>query len=249
MTNRYPLLLTTGFLLVILTTMACNLLGFIAASTPDPTQIPATISLTVIPSPSETLLPPTPESTATATPPNNVEALVNVESINLRDGPGTIFSIIATASKGTLLKILHKAPGDDWVFVQTPQGKSGWASVAFISPQGSIQEVVVKNIDFAYIISGKVMDETGSPIEGINIAVSQQGNTSQRTDANSNSNGEFYAYLPYSKTGIWDVSVVGISCTSHIVTPPCEVSGHFSPDFISLNLSETISPVTFQYIP
>ena len=69
---------------------------------------------------------PTPESTATSTPMPG--ALVTIDSLNVRSGPDTVYSIIGSLSKGDLLDILGQAYSCAWLKIKMPNGSEGWVS-------------------------------------------------------------------------------------------------------------------------
>lgn len=92
-------------------------------------------------------------------------------------------------------------------------------------------------------IYGSVVDSDGLPVEGINIAVEQQ---EKRVDVYSAADGSFSAELPKSTSPNWNARIVGIDCTSKVMTN-CVLTGYFeSPQEIDVTvpLSE---PVTFVF--
>ena len=72
-------------------------------------------------------------------------------------------------------------------------------------------------------IFGSVVDSDGLPIEGINIAVIQE---EKRVDVYSATDGSFRTELPDSTNSNWNVEIVGINCTSKIMTN-CLLTGYF----------------------
>lgn len=230
--------------LILIISLGCIL----SETTPTPglTPIPPTQS----PPPQVT----TPAVTATlpvpTTPAVTCQAIVNVASINLRDGPGTTFAMLSKAAQGTLLTILGKAPGNDWVLAQTPGGQAGWAAVDFMSLLCKMENIPLKNIDFAYVIKGKVTESNGSPVDGIDIAVFQVDNGRElRTDAITTASGEFYAYLPASSKGGWSVGMVGIKCTSRIMQTECKIKGRFVPPKTLVTLPDIPDSILVTYLP
>ena len=90
-------------------------------------------------------------------------------------------------------------------------------------------------------IFGSVVDSDGLPIEGINIAVIQE---EKRVDVYSASDGSFSAELPTSTNPNWNVQIVGINCTSKIMTN-CVLTGYFEL-FQSTDVTVPLSePITF----
>jgi hypothetical protein len=210
---------------------------------PSPTPVatailenfPTNIPLTPSPIATETLLP-----TPTLSPqPQAISALVNVDVVNFRNGPGTVFNVLFKALKGTPLALLGKDQGSNWVLARSPEGNIGWIILTFITIQGDISNLPTLPIDYAYTIKGRVVDSSGAPIEGLTIAIYQQaGDGERRTDSTTLANGEFSAFVPLTEIGTWNVSVVGISCTSRIVDASCKYSGHFDPVYTTLVLPQ-----------
>ena len=61
------------------------------------------------------------------------QAVVNIQSINVRSGPGTVYPIVGNAYKGDKLTILGQAYSCSWLKVQTPEGKTGWVSTTYVT--------------------------------------------------------------------------------------------------------------------
>jgi hypothetical protein len=57
---------------------------------------------------------------------------VTGDSVNLRDGPGTNFSVVDRLTRGTVISVLDTGP-DGWVYVEI-NGLTGWMSSDFIGP-------------------------------------------------------------------------------------------------------------------
>lgn len=214
------------------------------AATATLTQIPTEIPPTPSPLPSET----PPSASPTSSPqPQAVSAVVNVDVINLRDGPGTVFKVMYKALKDTPMALLGIDPGKNWVLARFPSGSIGWVSLSFITPQGDPSILPVLPLDYAYTVSGSVVDTAGAPIEGLTVAIYQQvGSEERRTDTITLEDGKFTAFLPITENGTWNVEVVGISCTSRIVDADCNYTGRFEPMYTKITLPEQ-SLVEFVY--
>ncbi len=79
-----------------------------------------------------------------------------------------------------------------------------------------------------YIIQGGVIDSTGAPIGGINLAIIHAANGT-RFDVYSGPDGRFTLQVSSSLgTGPYNVEVVGYLCTSRIMDANCKLTG-FSP--------------------
>jgi hypothetical protein len=88
---------------------------------------------------------------------------------------------------------------------------SDWSqfAVSFIEPED------------AQVVSGRVLDGQGQPLEGLGYAVLQGDGSTFRTDASTDRGGYFYAYLPPHLSGIWNVEFISIECHSPLVDANC----------------------------
>ena len=225
----------------------------LTAPPPAATQPPAaaaTLAPTVTLGPLETNTPPAP--TATHVPAGNVHASTNVISLNLRSGPGTAFLVRYKAEKGAQFLVQGRAPGDNWALVKKANGQVGWVTLDFLVLQGALEDVPVVAVDFARVISGRVIDPSGTPVDGIIMAVSKGKSltTNPRTEATTDASGQFYAYLPRDINGTLYVGEVGIACKSHVATANCSMPGSVTPQPFTLLLAGSDpAPITFRYIP
>lgn len=73
---------------------------------------------------------PVPASQPVATATGNV--IVQVQTLNVRSGPGQSFSIVGQVNMGTSLPVHGNAPG--WYYVQLPDGQYGWVMTQFAAP-------------------------------------------------------------------------------------------------------------------
>src|SRR5512146_853774 len=51
---------------------------------------------------------------------------VNADNVNLRTRPGTTFPVSRLLAKGTRLRLLGHAPGNEWLLVETDSQVRGW---------------------------------------------------------------------------------------------------------------------------
>ena len=73
---------------------------------------------------------PTLTPTATPTPIPTPDAVVNVEALNLRSGPGTVYDKSGALEQGDPLEITGRNAAGDWVEVVCPGGKKGWVAAS-----------------------------------------------------------------------------------------------------------------------
>ena len=210
---------------------------------PEPTLDP-TIGTALVaptnttpPQPSETpeptpTAPPLPTSPTADLP--GVEVWINVESLNLRSGPGTTFEVIGQELQGTQCLALGRAPGDDWLRVQVPDGTVGYMLTDFLKLSRPLTNLPQISITESYVVMGRVVDSAGEPIDEVTVAIYQgAGEDELRTDVTTNSKGIFVAYLPLDSQYTWTASVVGVGCASRIVDENCSYTGTFGPDATS----------------
>jgi hypothetical protein len=100
-------------------------------------------------------------------------------------------------------------------------------------------------------ITGLVVDESGQPVSGIQFAIIKgPGDNPPRTDAITGSDGMFYAYLPYSADGSWDIYYTAIACTSNVMDEECNclngICGQPYPSDLMISLP-TYEPLYFRW--
>jgi hypothetical protein len=116
---------------------------------PTLTSLPADTSLpTEIPTPTDTPQPspspipsvkPTLLSTATPTSmPFEPKAMVQSESLNLRDGPGTAYPVRASATRGEELMVTGRNEDGSWLQVKLVSGVSAWAARWLVQVSGDV---------------------------------------------------------------------------------------------------------------
>ena len=88
------------------------------ATSPPPTATPAP--------PTATPAPPTASPASTDTPASEADAVVDVEVLNFRAGPGTNYDVIGELKQGDSLLVTAKNPEGDWLEVSTADGAEGW---------------------------------------------------------------------------------------------------------------------------
>ena len=205
---------------------------------PEPTNTPTP---TYTPTPhSGLILPPIPG--------DEIPALVSVEMLNLRSGPSTLFNIVDTYPEGTEITVRGKALGDEWVRVSTQNEETGWMLAIFLDLPVPIENIPIETDIQALIVYGKVVETTGYPIDGINLAISNPSVEEDiRTDAHSNNLGDFYAYLPPESNGVWQVSIVGINCESIVMDEDCRLRSFFERQVIQFIQLPITEPVIFVY--
>jgi uncharacterized protein YraI len=227
------------FLVIILS--AC---GTVAVDTPPvpgqlETVVASTLSALTVNAPIPTVtFTPIPSLTPTEVTAGERYVYSSVDNLNLRVGPGALFKVSRVMPRNTRLKLLGRAPGSEWLNVLNDENINGWVYKDWVKggfdgpPLPIVQPVDV------ILVTGKVVDSSASPVTGIGFAVTQG---SRRTDASTDSSGQFYAYLPNNMTGAWMVEFISVDCTSNIMDANCKciVCGKPDPEQTTVILPPT----------
>lgn len=248
-------LLRTSFFLLLVTALVTgcgaapsaptvDLLGTIVASTltafpPTPTPIKPTLS-------AETPVAETSAPPATFTPESSTIHYVyaQVDNLNLRVQPGTLFKVSRVMPKGTKLQVLGRAPGGEWLNVVNEEGINGWVGVDFVQGGYDGPPPPVITPQDVLLVTGQVVDANGKPVSGIGFAVTQQTATQTlRADAMTDESGKFYAYLPKNYSGTWIVGFISVDCTSNTMDASCNclggVCGKPGPETYTITLPQS----------
>jgi len=229
-------------ILVLLLTSTCNqsLLDQISPVTPSPTFTPA-------PTFAPTLF-------AYLTPSASLETFVPFSAwswtdTKARTNPGDIFPEVADIPGNTELLVLGKSIGSEWIYVQLPSNEKGWVFASWVQLFGGIEYLPTIQPEDVQIVIGRVVDESGLPVNGVRISVFQfvedytVGNL-VTTDAH----GFFYSFMPVTISGEWLVSYYALACNSNKMPPGCgcpkKNCGQLNPSVNTVMLPQT-SPLLF----
>ena len=159
------------------------------------------------------------------------------QNVNLRVGPGTLFKVSRVMAQGTSLEVIGRARGGEWLYVANQEGVYGWVLVHLVRGGHDGPPPAFVEPDNASLVSGTVRTELGTPVSGIGFALEQGSN---RSDATTDSDGRFYAYLPSKLNGTWKVSYVSVSCTSNTMDSSCNcksgLCGSANPPSVDVSL-------------
>lgn len=244
----------SGFSLSLVFLLAVLLVG--CAKTEHPTLIPSDIPSTAEPTATATLPEPTitntpqPEPTLTPTPRavGTFSATIPVNNLNLRSGPGTTYAILNQYPVDTQLSVVSRIPGDEWVRVQMSDGKTGWMSAQLLGLGDQTAYLPMEDVTDSIMVTGRVIDSTGKPVNKVTIAVMQRlAESTLRTDAVTGEDGYWYAYLSKESRGTWEVQVAGVDCASWIFNETCNMTGHFLYNFRFIFQPPPTSPFLFMF--
>jgi hypothetical protein len=170
------------------------------------------------------------------------------QNVNLRTQPGTLFPVSRVMAQGTRLQVLGLSPGEEWAYVLNDEGINGWVDITFVDEFSKSGFPTVEPTDIQ-LVSGRVLDANGLPVSGIGFAIEQTtASKFLRTDAATDSNGTFYAYLPKTLSGVWTVSYISIAVTSNAIDANClsdsSLCGRPQPESVNVTLPAT-GPLNF----
>lgn len=201
----------------------CSLPGRSVAITSSPVDVVApTLKPTSIKTlqPTATLTPTNiPSSTPipTVTPFVPFSASVWADNVNVRVNPGYLFPSLRLIAQGTSLTLLGKSPGGEWMYARIPDGTTGWVFIQLIQSNVDLQAVPVVEPQGVQLIKGRVVDLQGMPIQGVGFSILQgEGGQPLTNRALTDSNGEFYSFMPLSASGGWKVVHDSIACKSNV---------------------------------
>jgi hypothetical protein len=177
-----------------------------------------------------------------------MSAEVGVTNLNLRAGPSTIYAILASYPENTEVLVVSRVPGNEWVRVQMPDEVTGWMSADLLDLGENVAYLPLEEVTESIVVSGRVMDSQARPVDGVNVAVLQRlADGNLRTDAITDEDGYFYAYVPQQSVGYWEAQIVGISCDSWIMDENCNLKDHFLYNFRTIFELPPLSPLVFFY--
>ena len=222
-------------LLILLLISGCSLPRQ-AEPTPTfaPTEAPtATLAFTATLPPTGTPTPSpiptmTPKPTATTSPTPYVpfQATVLVDNVNLRLNPGYLFESARTINRGDTFRVLGRSPGEEWMYVELPSGERGWIFTLLIDTDQDLGAAPLTQPADVQLVRGRVQDVEDNPISGIQFMITQgDSENAPRTDAMTDANGDFYAFMPANLSGEWTVAFTAIACTSNTMDENCNCKG------------------------
>ena len=163
------------------------------------------------------------------------------DNVILRADPGYLFTPRTTLKKGTSLLLLGRSPGGEWFFVQIPDSRAGWVFAQLVDVQGDLNSAPIIQPADAQLVRGRVVDDNGQPISGIQFSLVQGGGVHPpRNDAMTDDNGNFYAFMPLTASGQWTVGYTAVACTSNTMDVNCNCKngacGKPYPEVVNITL-------------
>ncbi len=218
----------TALLLGIIALAACSR----PTPAPLPTPTPTFEPLILLPTAQPTVQLPTPTTvslvyTPTARAYDPIPAEVIFDNYFLRSGPGRMFETLRMYATGERVLLLAREPGNNWVLVQTADNRSGWMNVVGLQFTGDVTPLPIFTVPDAQVLRGHVWRTDKSAASGIGVSIASVTEPSpDREDVSStNTQGEWYLYLPPDMDGEWVIGVNSYGCESNAVDSNCNLLG------------------------
>jgi len=176
-------------------------------------------------------------------------AATNAENVMLRTGPGVKFSAKTTLTQGLQLLILSRAPGGEWIFVQTPFESTGWVSAGLLKSEKDLQSAPLMQPPDVQAIRGRVLNEKNKPVTGLSFGILEDVEGAKSFSAITDANGVFYGFLPITVSGAWSVTFDKATCASNTMDKDCNcigACGGVSPESVRVILPQA-EMILFQW--
>lgn len=232
---------TPFFIVLVLLVSACSK----PASEATPTSTAATPE-TGVPFPTLPAQTPTPSLSPTPFVPFTVKPAV--DNLKVRMNPGYLFDAWGMVQQTDELTVRGKAPGGEWINVETAAGTQGWVFRELLTSTVNLEQIPVVTPTEVVVLTGRVLDVNGTPIRGVGLDVKQGSEAEALSNpVVTDGNGEFFAFLPAEASGVWTVSYSAIGCPSNAWSDStCSsyktgYTGNLEPQTISVTLPQATS--------
>jgi len=225
---RHTLVILTSLLLLALVSGCAKTMEPAFPTSTNPSPITTESS-----PPTETPLPTatkTPAPSPTPTPYRPFEAVVTIDDLFLRSGPGFLHEAYWTYPEGETVEVLGRAPGWSWVYVHTSNNLLGWMKLELLDLKGDFYDAPEVIPDGFVIVKGHVYTPNGNPASHITLSLTPAGGEPGDEDAaTTDVLGQFYFFLPENSRGVWTLEAGGYGCDSSAVNAACNLIGVFPP--------------------
>jgi hypothetical protein len=140
----------------------------------------------------------------------------------LYTNPGDLFPEVAKIPGNTMVLVLGKSIGDEWIYIQLPSGEEGWTFAHWIQIHGGPGFLPTIQPDNAQLVIGRIVDEKDNPVNGVRMYIFRP--MEDYTIGNlvtTDTNGFFYSFMPLDVNGKWLVSYDTLACNSNKMPPKC----------------------------
>lgn len=159
----------------------------------------------------------TPVPAATETPTYMAIAIVESNTLNMREGPGTFFKITSSFNQGDRVTTLEMTPDGSWIKVAADSRAQGWMAATFLDLTALETALPIVSWQDSQTIYGTVLDQDGNPVTAARIAAVIATETGElRAEAISTADGNFAIYTPPGLTGPFNLEIVALNCGSNI---------------------------------
>jgi hypothetical protein len=198
----------------------------------------------------------TPPPIPSVTPNRIVTVPVNVDLLNLREGPGILFPILLSLPRGTNVSTIGMTPDGKWIKVIAIQGNTlqttGWMIAEYLDLSSLETSLPIEQWPIENTISGTMKDDTGNPINDVRVMVIFQADLDGIwADATSNRSGNFFIYAPPNLTGTFHIEIVAVNCYSSIskIMPDgsCVVQDYFPVTWKTESTLPQTQTIEFSY--
>jgi len=129
--------------------------------------------------------------------------------------------------------------------------KKGWVFARLIDTDQDLQVVPVIEPQGVQLITGKVTFPDGQPVSGVQYAITQVlSSGTRRNDVVTDADGIFYAFMPETASGTWNVAYTAVSCKSNTMDEDCNciggVCGTSEPIWLNVTLPQA-EPLLFTW--
>ena len=100
-------------------------------------------------------------STDNSTSQTSYKATVNTDSLNMRKGAGTSYSVITKLSKGTVVDVLESA-SNGWKKIKTSNGTIGWVSGSYLA-NGVVEQPSTPSTNKVQVVIDLAHKQLGKP--------------------------------------------------------------------------------------
>jgi uncharacterized protein YgiM (DUF1202 family) len=195
----------------------------------------------------------TPTSSASPTPFTPFTVKPGVDNLNVRMNPGYLFDALLMVQQTDTLTVQGKAPGGEWINVQTANGVEGWVFAQLLKSDVDLEQVPVREPKDVLVIKGRVLDGAGTPIQGVGFEVKQGTEANAVTNVvTTDADGNFYSFLPATSSGSWTVTQTAIACKSNVwsdstcATYKAGYTGTVLPQTLTVSLPQS-NPLAFTW--